>query len=130
MSEGTLPDNREVSCEIKYEHPMYGLRPIHFEDVELEKLSSTTNVDSLIGPIQYLVRAPDKSGLLHRPLSASLAIQLATQIQLPSMTSAFITRSELYGILDTVRNITFNWSVELEKSGIRKSSAGCDGSGW
>ena len=113
-----LPEYRRMHCEIKYQHPMYGLRPIHFEDIELEKLSSISGFFSSIGHAQYLLEAPNERGLLHSPLPAKLGLELVAAMRLPSMPSAFISRSEVYRILDAVRNIILSWSLKLEESGI------------
>ncbi|OHV26921.1 hypothetical protein EOS93_06215 [Rhizobium sp. RMa-01] len=116
--DGPVPPYRKFKGIPKAFNPFRGWIGIQVTAEVYEKISGTSTGQS-VAQIEDLL-ADKAETTFHTPMNRNVvdALNTGTRVQLPQM-SVFIGRSDLAGILDTVRNMVLDWAIALEKNGIR-----------
>lgn len=112
-----VPDYRIIrgSCMVK--NPFHGYQPVQFPREEIAKSFSRRGVNSPIAELEALISDRKSTGILTMRYPAELERQLASQFYglIPEL---IIGKDQIFGILDSVRNIILDWSLKLEEDGI------------
>jgi AbiTii len=116
-----VPPYRLVQGELKAIHP--GRPPIlvRFPDAEITQALAYQSVRQRVGELEDLYKSSEESKSLEMPLSPSVITHFFanTEKYREGFTPVVvISRSQLYGILDSVRNALLEWSLGLERDGI------------
>jgi AbiTii len=111
-----VPDYRKMIGQPKARNPFRGWIPISGEPEFMAMISEVAPKQSIASLEELTVG----KGQIHFPMSSALinTINQGSQIALGEM-SVFLDRTQIVGILDAVRNKVLDWSIELEKQGIR-----------
>jgi len=118
------PEYRLVSCQTKVFNPFNNYwMPLMTDIKELYNNLSKRYVNQPIAEIEALVQLGQKNNsVLQMPFSDSEALKLMQLSNLPVCfglrPTSIIDISQLHGIIDAVRNIVLDWSIQLEKEGI------------
>jgi len=113
--EDEIPKYRTVRSEVKVFDSYQWQSPI-FKDFEMaEKLSQKLIITSIKALELEFERGEDKSVY---PFDKDTENRLMALMRYPRQLTLFIDRSEILGILETVRNKILDWSLELEQKGI------------
>jgi hypothetical protein len=111
-----IPAYRKIRGIIKAFNPYQGWIPVIFEDEEDKEIASTSANIQAIGEISAMAKNEDKS--LYCEISPELHKELCRQNGVTFDMRIFMSKTEMIGILEHVRNEILNWSLDLEKSGI------------
>ena len=116
LSTGELPPYRQTIGRPEAFNTVHGWWPIQFESTETVRIFGGTN---RVPPWNSRkVRFAQSGGSLTFPYPPERAagIQKAIGFQVPVQIA--IARAQLSNIVEQVRNLILNWSLELEKAGI------------
>ena len=112
-----IPHYREVRGSLQFFNPYYGWRPVIIQDQKLAESITINRIAQPITEIEYLVQGEGESLYLELPAD--------TQSQLSKLTTGRPTefqvsfgKSQAQQIIDSVRKIVLDWSIQLEEDGI------------
>jgi hypothetical protein len=112
-----IPVYREVRGKLQFFNPFYGWRPVLIENEEIAEYLTTHRIAQPITEIEYLVKNEGDN----------LVIQLHQEMQnqlsewttgLPTEFRVIFGKSQAQQIIDSVRKIVLDWSIQLEEDGI------------
>jgi hypothetical protein len=114
-----VPPYRKVGGQPKGFNPYRGWQTIQFEDVEIAKNFSTVPLGQSIGSIEKdLERQRERGDTFAFMYPVEMANMLREAIHFPADVCVFLTEGSLWAVVEAVRNLVLNWSLELEKAGI------------
>ncbi|MBE7508251.1 MAG: hypothetical protein HS101_18470 [Planctomycetia bacterium] len=112
-----LPDYRKVQAEVKAFNPYRGWVPFIFEDPDLDEAAHIAPCTNPIGELQFML---GKMGT--EPMQLAFSQQLLLKLMKEFGTNLIPTRligvGQVAGVLEAVRNLILEWSLELERHGI------------
>jgi hypothetical protein len=114
--ESVIPPYREIRGQMKVFNPYHGWQPLNFEDVEMAEKLCISPIMQPIGELDALTVGG--SGHLQVPFRQDIVNALIAQMSFPLQPSLHIPQSEVIGLLDAVRNIILDFSLQLEQEGI------------
>lgn len=112
-----IPEYREISGQVKVFNPYHGWQPLHFRDHKYAELLSKKRIGQAVGQLDS-IRKNDTSGYLVVPFNDYTKNNLMSAMDIPLEPSLIVSDTQLYKILEGVRNEILNWSLELESKGI------------
>nr|WP_320049995.1 hypothetical protein [uncultured Desulfuromonas sp.] len=116
-----IPSYRKVKGSVKAWNPYNGWIPVIMEDSKMMELISNRNIGQPISEIESLCHEKGNDGVLQVPLPHDWVMRFfshSEEFRLGMVPTLLVDRSQIFGILDSVRNEILNWSLELEKQGI------------
>jgi hypothetical protein len=117
-----VPAYRRVQGQVKAWNPATsGFIPVRFKDEATEKALTTRTVLQPLGELETAYQDTGKDGILQMPFSTALLNELfghSREYQIGMVPTVILARTQVYGILDAVRNAVLNWSLRLEADGI------------
>ncbi len=121
-STGEVPSYRKLTGELKAFNPYRGWIPVMLSGhARLADVLSTTPVALSVGELEDLVKGGDSTTLrVTLPQEVLEKIFGSTrEFQMGMIPHLFISSAGVRGILEEVRNAILEWSLRLEKDGIR-----------
>jgi hypothetical protein len=117
-ADADMPDYRIVHGTVKGRNPYHGWQPVIFNDAKHEDAFSTQRVAQPVAELEDVI-SRNKEGELLLPLNsfAKQILMRATGMNLDF--GVVVSGSVPVGILNGVRNALLDWSLKLEKAGIR-----------
>ncbi|MFK9095495.1 hypothetical protein [Bacillus salipaludis] len=111
-----IPDYRVVRGNLKAWNPHYGYIPYIIENSKFYDEVSTRKVDSSVSELEHILEGPN--GNIIMKFHAELENYLMKNQEFPFQPSLHISDSQFKKIIETVRGIVLNWSLQLEEDGI------------
>ena len=115
--EDQIPEYREIRGQIKVFNPYRGWQPMHFGDPEMGERLARRRIGQAIGELVSIAEN-DRDSSLMVPYSESIKNALMGVMEFPLEPTLMVSRSQVDGILEGVRNEVLNWALELEGKGI------------
>lgn len=112
-----LPSYRILRGECRAINPFRGWVPVQFPDAQLDEICTQARIGQSLGSIEPLLSDDSDHALLHYPFEIEQTLQRMFQEQ--TRFAIRLSKGHLAGIFDAVRNLTLNWSLELEHAGVR-----------
>jgi nucleoside 2-deoxyribosyltransferase len=109
------PEYRWARGRVEYYHPNGDVLPVVFEDADVQAASQKRFVGQPIGQIEQLVLHGGKDSLYTIPLAGDLEAKLMRAAALDSPPIWRSGREQLFGMVDTVRNLILDWCLKLGK---------------
>ncbi|NLV44319.1 MAG: hypothetical protein GXY07_07445 [Candidatus Hydrogenedentes bacterium] len=113
--EENVPSYRIIHGQIKVWNPYRGWQPLYCTDHNIAEKLATRRVIQSIAELNSFKN--DKKNL-HMIFPERIKLQLMEGMEIPLEPILHISPSAVVGILDTVRNMVLEWSLQLEKEGI------------
>ncbi len=114
-----IPKYREFKGTVMALNPYHGWQPIFFEDTKTKELLSKKNNGQRIAEIENLLnKITDPTQSIHAPFTAEQENIICNAIGERLQITLKVAISDLVRIVDAVRNIVLNWSLQLEEDGI------------
>ena len=113
-----LPAYRRCTGEPKAWNPYHGWQPILFEDAETMKLCSSAPIGQSLGAIEEMLRNRPDTGHFVFPYQHDLKTRVMRAIGQTTDVHIQIGVGLAFNIVEAVRNVVLDWSLELEKAGI------------
>ena len=114
-----VPDYREIVGEIKAFNPYRGWIPVVIYDSKMYTLLTRRKINQPITQLEHLVEQ-NNTLTVNYPNDIEIQIMNFTQTDFP--VKLFIDKTQVEGIIETVRNIVLNWALKLEEDGIMGDS--------
>jgi hypothetical protein len=111
-----IPDYRVVRGNLKAWNPYYGYIPYIIQNSKIYDEVSTRKVDSSVSELEHSLENTD--GTIVVKFHAELENYLMKTQEFPFQPSLHISDSQFKKIIETVRGIVLNWSLQLEEDGI------------
>ncbi len=113
------PAYRKITGVLKAKNPYLGWKDVQFENAQLAKDCCYASLGTQVGLIEKELSQSDK-GRVHLVFNMDPEIKkLLTDYIKPKMdVNLFLSESQLWGVLDAVRNLILNWTLDLEKAGV------------
>ncbi len=115
-----IPAYRVVKGALKAFNPYNGWIPVVMEDSASQDALSNRAIAQPIGELEDIA-ANKKDGRLQVPLPHDILLSVfgeSESFQLGMVPTLLVGKSQVVGILDSVRNQILDWSLTLEQSGI------------
>ena len=112
-----VPPYRVLKGEMKARNPFRGLIPVMFRDDDLATLCKTIKLHQKISEVEILSRVPENK--LHIPIPDGSQKLLQQMFNQDMEFMLIFSPVALSGIVDAVRNVILDWSLKLEKNGIK-----------
>ncbi len=113
------PEYRVVTGEVQVWNPVrYEWQPVIFGNAEIGERFSQREIMNSVGEIEKTVGEDEKAGELTMSFSKSTENALMQATGAPTPPTFIMTRGQLYGILESVRNAVLAWALDLEKNGV------------
>ncbi len=115
---GEVPEYRRLHGQPAAWNPYNGWVPIYSDDERLLEIISAVPVQQSIGSLVDLL-AGHTRGTLDLPLPPGLIIELNKLIDFPTTRAVIkLSRGQVFGIPETVRNMVLDWSIKMETQGV------------
>ncbi|MGF6599806.1 hypothetical protein P3T23_004540 [Paraburkholderia sp. GAS448] len=111
-----LPKYRIFAGECRWLNIFHGWQPVQFPDSEIHDACSEARVGQSLGSMEPLLVDDGKPLFLQYPFE--LQKGLRDLFQTDSKFAIKLPKSNLVGIFDAVRNLTLDWSLQLEQAGV------------
>ncbi len=111
-----IPDYRNVNGEIKAQNPYRGWLPVIFGDDELNELFKKSKINQPISELEDIINSHSREDKLVIPLPQSVIDKTATNYG--CVPYLVVPKSQIAGVIDSVRTIVLEWSLKLESDGI------------
>lgn len=112
-----IPASREIYGQIKVWNPYHGWQPLNFGDPEMAETLSRRKISQSIGELDSL-NTREKDGGLQVPFPQHIVNSLMAAMDIPLQPSLHVARTEIIGILDSVRNNILDFALQLEQEGV------------
>jgi hypothetical protein len=116
-----IPQYRHVDVRIMAQNPYRGWIPFVITDAEIDRMLSKTPTGQPIGEIEHLLANHDPEAHLTMPISGPMQATLLRKQDVVMPLAFHIDSSTLHGIVDRVRNLVLEWTLNLEGEGITGS---------
>jgi hypothetical protein len=112
----STPGYRRVRGSIKAFNPYRGWIPVTFQDAKIAEMLSQKPIGQSVGELEELISGKDKDAVLTIPYPPEILNTLMGDEEL--VPELVIGHSQVFGVLEAVKNIILEWSLKLEKDGI------------
>ncbi|MBD1934161.1 MULTISPECIES: hypothetical protein [Cyanophyceae] len=116
-----VPQYRFISGSLKAWNPCRGWIPVvatGAKDLELLEIISNAAIGQPISELQGLVTSTESRRRLHIAISGEMQSYLMRSANAKFEVVIHTDSSQVYGILEAVKDIVLNWSLQLEEDGI------------
>lgn len=116
---GEVPEYRKAHGHPVAWNPYNGWIPVHVANEQVSSLISVARIGQSISSLRDLLENESANGQLSFPVSSGLVAKLneIMNFQTPKM-AIQISRGNVVGILDHVRNMVLDWAIEMERQGV------------
>ena len=114
-----VPLYRKVKGSVKFWNPYRGWCPVIFNDPKQGEELSTRNITQAIAELENLANDKDAK-FFHVPFSQESERRLCNSLNAGFETniSLITPQTEIVRIVEQVRNIILNWTLQLEQDGV------------
>lgn len=112
-----LPPYRVVRGQPKFFNPYNGWCPVITDDEEMGGILSTAYLFQPATVLERLVK-DDKQGNLQLPHALTLNRLITSQLGFEASSAIMLGRATVWGVVEKVRNLILDWSLELERAGV------------
>lgn len=116
LSTDDIPKYRVVRGEVRAWNPYHGWLPLNFPNANIAQQLSVRDVIQSVGELDSLSESGEYT--MQIPFSQEIVNSLMKAMRVPLQPSLLVDKTEIIGILDAIRNIILDWSLELEQKGI------------
>jgi len=117
-SKENLPKYRVLNGEIKALNPINGLIPVILDDAKFAEKISRMCLSQPLAELERVANTKDTSSVVMMAFSSKVQAELVRVLNLRYNLYGVIGQSQVASIVEVVRNIVLDWSLELEKDGI------------
>ena len=113
-----LPSYRQMTGEPKCLNPYQGWQPLHCESSSTYATLSKAGTGQPIGTIENMMQG-NESGHFVQSYSPEMKSHIMNELSSGHTDVHLkIPSGAVFGVVETVRNLVLNWSLEMEKAGI------------
>lgn len=111
-----VPEYRSLRGELKVHNPFHGWIPLLMQDARQAELLSKRRTSQAISELEILANAD--GGMVYMRLPKKVEHSLMKGMDSPLEPAVIISKTQIHGLLDKVRNTVLEWALGLEEQGI------------
>lgn len=111
-----VPEYRSLRGELKVHNPFRGWIPLIIQDARQAELLSTRSTSQAISELEII--ANGKGGMVYMRLPKNVEHNLMKGMDSPLEPAVLISKTQIHGLVDKVRNTVLEWALGLEEQGI------------
>lgn len=111
-----LPSYRKLMGTLRVKNPYHGLQPLHFGNPKHAREFSKANIGQSLPELEAVLATRDEG--LQFTLSPHVAKMLMDSMDIALEPVLLLSRASVAGIVESVRNLVVEWSLEMEKAGV------------
>ncbi|WP_308008929.1 hypothetical protein [uncultured Fusobacterium sp.] len=108
-----IPEYRNINGIIEAFNPFYGWCPVGFDDIEVEDTFSNLRINNPISELEKMIEKSEE-GMIYLDTTGTINLRNELQVKIRFKTSV----PAFSKIVDIVKNMILEWTLELEKNGI------------
>lgn len=113
-----IPNYRNVYGKVEFFNPYYGWRPVIIEDEKLFDQIANNSIAQPITELEYLLQGKGEDLIIQLSPSVQSTLSRISNSRFPTEFRVIFGKSQARQIIDTVRKIVLDWSIQLEEDGI------------
>lgn len=117
--EEKIPDYRSIKGELKAWNPYNGWIPVILTDGKTEQLICNRRISESISAIIRLSNNESGYCVINISAGAARTIDKMCTVPFPTKYAVFFSSHSLHEIIDRVKNCLLEWTLTLEKQGVR-----------
>lgn len=114
-----VPDYRVIIGQVQGFNPFHGWRPVQFKSTASEQTFTKRRITSQVAELENLVIRNSSDGQLQVSLPAEAQEHLRNTTGFDFEFTVTMSPTDVVGILDAVRTTLLDWSLKLEKLGVK-----------
>lgn len=111
-----LPVYRQLRGVLKVFNPYHGYQPLIFGDPKMADLCSQASIGQALPELESILATNEEN--LQFNLSPRLKKMLMDAIRYQLEPALMLSRATIVGIVDAVRNLIVDWSLQMEAAGV------------
>lgn len=115
VEDADLPLYRKIKGDMKVRNPYHGLQPLNFADPEFVEIMCSAPCRQPAGEVEALLATGENLQVQLSQGQINLLLGLMAVKMEPVL---HIERTALIRVLNAVRNLVLDWSLEMEKAGV------------
>lgn len=111
-----VPEYRKLHGELKVHNPYHGWVPLIMADAKQAELLSKRGTSQSISELDRI--ANGEGGLVYVRLPKGIENSLMKGMEVPLEPAVILSKTQIHGLVDIVRNTVLEWALRLEEQGI------------
>ena len=112
-----VPSYRLLNGNVRVWNPYHGWQPFRFSDAKFNETVSKAYLPQPIVEVETMAQEAKKESIVVT-LEPRIEEIITKSMDIPLEPGLMLSKSQLYGVVETVRNVILEWSLRLEKQGI------------
>lgn len=112
----TVPKYRYLRGELKVHNPYNGWIPLMMRDARKAELLSKRGTSQAISELEGIVEGD--GGMVYVRLPKTIEQSLMRGMEIPLEPAVILSKTQIQGLIDKVRNTVLEWALGLEEQGI------------
>lgn len=111
-----VPDYRVLRGELKVHNPFRGWQPLIVPDAKMAEALSKRGTSQSVYELEQIANGDGDT--VYIKLVKTVEQRLMKGMEIPLEPAVILSKAQIYGLLDKVRNTVLEWSLGLEEQGI------------
>lgn len=111
-----VPDYRNLRGELKVHNPYHGWVPLMMQEARQAELLSKRGTSQAISELESI--ANGDGGMVYVRLPKKIEHSLMKGMEVPLEPAVILSKTQIHGLVDKVRNTVLEWALGLEEQGI------------
>lgn len=111
-----VPEYRNLRGELKVHNPYHGWVPLMMKDARQAELLSKRGTSQAISELESI--ANGDGGVVYVRLPKKIEHSLMKGMDVPLEPAVILSKTQIHGLVDKVRNTVLEWALGLEEQGI------------
>lgn len=111
-----VPEYRKLQGELKVHNPYHGWVPLMMSDVKQAELLTKRGTSQAISELDQI--ANGNGGMVYVRLPRDIELSLMKGMDVPLEPAVILSKTQIHGLVDKVRNTVLEWALRLEEQGI------------
>lgn len=111
-----IPEYRMICGELRAFNPVRGWMPTIFNSSEMQSLITRRKIPNSVSSLQHLIEGDNNEVYISFP--GQIEVELGRLFNFETKYQLVVPNAYIEGILEEIKTIILNWTLELEKDGI------------
>lgn len=111
-----IPEYRKIFGELRAFNPVRGWIPTIINSSEMQSLLTTRKIPNSVSSLQHLIAGDGDELYISYP--GEIEVELGRMFGFETKYQLVVPKAYVEGILEEIKTIILNWTLELEKDGI------------
>lgn len=113
-----VPEYRQLRGELKVHNPYHGWVPLMIADAEKAEMLAKRSTSQSISELDQIASGSGNGGMVYVRLPKAIEHKLMKGMDVPLEPAVILSKSQVHGLVEKVRNTVLEWALRLEERGI------------